>query len=435
MKPAVRRLLVVAAAVAALVLLALIALPYVVSLDAMRARVAARAEKALHRKVDIARVRLQIFSGLGAGVEGVVVHNKDGFLTPSLLSADTVSVKVAFWPLLSRHVEVRKIVLHGVTLTVERNADGKLNVDDFLSAGGRESPAAAETAAALLVSDVEIARGRAEFLDRKVSPGQAVTTAIEDLTGRIRDVSPTTPIRFDLAARFLAEKGRNLALQGTLGPPPAGGPMGQAPLHATFSLKDLALGKLASYAEALRSADPGSLTVSGKADGAPLGTLALAGRLALDPPAGSKSPTADGTFALTFDKPRGSLVLGETLVSVADLPLRIAGRVDGLAGDSPARLDLSVATPGEIAIDSLTALPLLSHALPEGAAVTGRVKLEATAKGTSAELETRGTLDAQPFAVAMDKKEMLTAGSAHATLARSGAGPLTGTVAIPAGKL
>jgi len=189
MRPAVRRLIWIAGAILGVLVLAVLALPYLVSLDALRERVVEKAAAALHRKVEVGKVRLQILTGLGAGVEKVVVHNQQGWESPALLTADEVSVKVAFWPLLSRRVEVKKIVLHGLALTVERDPAGKLNVGDFISAGGRESASAAETAAtALLVSRIEIAGGRALFADRKVSPGKTVTTGIEDLQGRIADM-------------------------------------------------------------------------------------------------------------------------------------------------------------------------------------------------------------------------------------------------------
>ena len=104
MRPAVRRLIWIAAIVVGLIFVVLLALPYVVSLDSMRARVVQRAEAALHRKVEIGRIRLQILSGPGAGVEKLVVRNGPGWESPTLLTADVVSIKVAFWPLLQRRV-------------------------------------------------------------------------------------------------------------------------------------------------------------------------------------------------------------------------------------------------------------------------------------------------------------------------------------------
>ncbi len=439
MRPSLRRLLRIAAVLAGVLLIALLALPYLISLDAMRARIEQKAEDALHRKVDIGRVRLQILTGLGAGVEKLVVHNKTGWESPALLTADEVSVKVAFWPLLSRRVEVRKIVLHGLALTIERDLEGSLNVGDFLSAGGRESPAAAQTAAAaLLVSHIEIARGRAVFLDRKVAPGQTVTTAVEELQGRITDVSPRTPARFDLRARFLADGGRNVTLQGTFGPPPTTGePVGRAPLKAAFEVKDLPLARLAPYAAALVSAGKARLSMSGNVDGAPLGTLTAVGRASLDPGEGSTAPSADGTYRVAFDWTSGTLAITETLLSVGDLPLDLEGRIDGLrkSKEGETRVELRVKTPGEVEIQGLTGLPGIAGRLPAGMKLGGRVRLAAKIEGPTTELVTEASLDAAPFSVVSASGPLLETASAGATLARRGKEPMGGRITIPAGKL
>jgi AsmA protein len=436
MRPAARRLLWIAGVLVGVLVLAVLALPYIVSLDALRERVVEKAEVALHRKVEVGKVRLQILTGLGAGVEKVVVHNKQGWESPALLTADEVSVKVAFWPLLSRRVEVKKIVLHGLALTVERDPAGKLNVDDFISAGGRESASAAETAAtALLVSRIDIARGRALFADRKISPGKTVTISIEDLQGRIADIGPRTPARFDLAARFLADTGRNLTLQGSFGPPPTNGnPVGRAPLKAVFAAKSLALARLAPYVSAFAAADPGLLTLSGNADGAPLGTLTIVGRATLQPAgANSKIPAADGTYRLTLDWPSGALAITDTLLSVANLPLEIEGRIDGLRKQT--RVELRAKTPGEVAIDAVTGLPGIAGTLPAGVKLAGRVRLQAKIEGPTSDLDTQATVDAAPFSVATAEGPVLDAASAGATLARRGPGPMGGRITIPSGKL
>ena len=265
-----RRLAILAASVTGAIVLVVLLLPYVVSLDAMRARVESAASGSLHRKVEIRKMRLQILPGLGAALEGVAVQNAPGFEGPPLLAVDHASVTVAFWPLLSRRIEVRRLALDGPTISVQRNAEGKLSVEDFLSAGRRESAPATRTAAAvLLFSRIEIDRGRAVFLDDRASPGQRVALSLDDVTARVRDIRPDRPARFEASARLLADGGRNLSLQGSLGPPPASGPLGEAPLDARFAARNVALGRLAPWVSAFRSADPGTFFIEGSQGEAP----------------------------------------------------------------------------------------------------------------------------------------------------------------------
>ena len=436
MSPTGRRLLLIAAILPGVLILAALALPYVVSLETVKVRVISAAEASLHRKVEIGKMRIQILSGLGAGVENLAVLNGPNWSTHTLVSADRASVKVAFWPLLSRRVEVRKIVLDGATVTIERDQDGKKNIDDFLSAGQRESaPASRTAAAALLVSRIEIDRGRLVFVDRKTNPDQPPTIALDDLTGRITDIGPRTPARFDMAARLLVDNVRNLSLKGTVGPPPQeGAPVGEAPVQATLSVKRMELKRLAPYVAAFREADPGTLSIESKAEGELLGALKLTGNVAVDP-AGPSSPipTTDGTFALTLDWPKGTLVIGRSLFDVASLALAVEGRVDDLK--KTPRVDVRVSTPGEVPIDDVTGFPGLAGRLPENVRLAGKLKLDARIEGSPPDLETTGTADAAPFNVTLNGETLFTAPSAQATLGSRGPAPLSGRLTVPSGKL
>ena len=429
-----RRVAVAAAALAALVLIVLLALPYVVSLDSVRARVIAAAESSLHRKVEIGAMRLQILSGLGAGVDRLVVHDRRDPAGPPLLTAAKASIKVAFWPLLSRRVEVRALELRGVTVTVERGADGKLSVSDFVSAGQRESAPASQTAAAvLLVARIDLEDGRAVFVDHKA--GRADTLSLEDLAVHLRDIGARTPARFDIAARFLADKKRNVTLQGTLGPPPGAGPVGEAPLDARYSAKDLALARLGPWIAAFRENDPGTLSVEGNAQGKLLGTLAIAGKLALDPGAasGARMPAADGAVNLTLDWTKGTLAFGRSLFDVAELPIQIEGRVDRLH-DTP-EVDLRVGTPGDVPLDHVTGLPGIAGRFPEGMKLSGNVRFDARIQGPASGLDVTGSAEAAHFRVTRDAQALLEAPAVHATLESKGSAPLSGRVTAPAGKL
>ena len=435
MSPAARRLLLVAGVSAGVLAGLLLALPYVVSLDAMRARILAAAETALHRKVEAGAIRLEIFSGLGARIERFAVRNGAGWESPSLVSADRLSVKIAFWPLLSRRVEVRRVILDGVTVSVERDPGGALNIDDFLP----KAPAGAEQggkppAAAPLVSRIQISRGRLLFVDRKVSPGQAVTTSLEDLTGEITGGGPAPAARFDLAARFLADSGRNLSLKGSLGPAPPGGERGQVPLHAAFEASRLALSRLGPYLGLPKGTDPGVFSADGAVEGALPGPLKLTSNLSLLPQSPSSTiPPIEGKLALTLDFPGGSLVIAKSPLAVAKLPLTMEGRIDGLHGS--ARVALRLATAGDVPLDGVTGLPGLSGALPAGAKLSGRVRLEAGIEGPPSDLQARASVDAAPIGVLLSGQSLFAAPAARATLASRGKGPVSGRVTAPSGRL
>ena len=125
-----RKLFLVLLGLVGCVLLVVALLPYVVSLDSVRDQIVGRIEAALHRKVAIGEVRLQLLSGLGAGLEDVTIYNPPGWQQPYVMKAATLSIKLAWRPFLQRRIEITKLILQNGDIVIERNAQGHLNIAD-----------------------------------------------------------------------------------------------------------------------------------------------------------------------------------------------------------------------------------------------------------------------------------------------------------------
>jgi AsmA protein len=166
-----------------LILVILSLLPTVVSLESVKGQLIAHAEAVLQRPVDVSRLRLQLLTGLGVGLEQLTVHNPPGWQYPHFVKAGTLSVKVAFLPLLQRKIAVKKIVLSDAEVIIERDAQGRMNYADLLQPrphsgtttpaipGGDTSPTI-NPLAALLVSQVSLQNVHVLFADRLIVPGQ-----------------------------------------------------------------------------------------------------------------------------------------------------------------------------------------------------------------------------------------------------------------------
>lgn len=264
--PRARLILRILAILAGVIVLALVALPWLVSLERFRGPIVSAASSALHRKVEVGKLRLEIWSGPGARLEGLVVHNKPGWTSPFLLKAGRVSLKVAFLPLLGGRIEVTRAVLEDVELTVERDPKGSLSVGSI----SPETPAGLERTArleSLLVTRLDVEKGRLLFLDRKSIAPQRFTLAVEDIHGTIRDLSRKTPARFELQARFLSDGAvRNASLKGTAGPR-AEGKAGEFPFEASLDVNNALPGKLWPYLGLAREEDLGRGELKGTLKG------------------------------------------------------------------------------------------------------------------------------------------------------------------------
>src|SRR5947208_11129738 len=128
-----RMLLLFLGGVLGLLLLVLVLLPYVISLESVKAQVAAQAEAVLRRRVDMGQARVQLLTGLGAAFEEVTIHNPSGWQQPDFVKVRMLSVKVAFLPLLRRQIEVSQLTLHNGNIFLERDAQGRMNYTDLVA--------------------------------------------------------------------------------------------------------------------------------------------------------------------------------------------------------------------------------------------------------------------------------------------------------------
>ncbi|MGH8057297.1 MAG: AsmA family protein, partial [Candidatus Entotheonellia bacterium] len=246
-----------------LLVLVLGILPSLVSLESARQQLLERAEAALHRKVDIGAIHLQIWTGLGLGLDDLTVYNPSGWQQPYMLKVSRVSAKVAALPLLRGQVAISKFVVSTGDLFLERDPTGRLNIGDLLEArpeadqpqaarsqttpspgdpSGRPSPLSS-----LQVADMSFQHVNATFLDQMLAPGRTVTTTLGDLRGDLRNIALQTPIEFKMAGTLLTDTNRNIQIQGRIGPIPVDGSFDSAPLDAHVQVRDVLLDKLGPY--------------------------------------------------------------------------------------------------------------------------------------------------------------------------------------------
>ncbi|MFQ6003219.1 MAG: AsmA family protein, partial [Candidatus Zixiibacteriota bacterium] len=84
-------------------------------------------EQAINRKVEIDDISVSIFGGLGVNIKGMHIFNPDGFEVEEFLNFDQLLVRVKFWPLLRKRIEVKKLILKSPLINLEKNREGISN--------------------------------------------------------------------------------------------------------------------------------------------------------------------------------------------------------------------------------------------------------------------------------------------------------------------
>ncbi len=144
-----------------LLILASVVVKVVFTKEKLLSLMVPKIEAALDRKVEIDDVSVSIWGGLGADVKGMTVFNRPGFARQELFKFDELSIRVKFWPLLRRRIEISKLILENPEINLETTKQGVSNFEDIVQGEGG--------AIVIPVSfdQLEISNGQITYLDDK----------------------------------------------------------------------------------------------------------------------------------------------------------------------------------------------------------------------------------------------------------------------------
>lgn len=214
----------VAGIVLALVVVAVLALPFLINANQFRPMLEERLTAALGREVKIGDLQFSLFSG-GASASDVTIADDPGFAREPFLRAKGLAVGVELWPLIvSRQLHVTSLTIDQPEIALLQSASGDWN---FSSLGGK-APASPATSTAppatssgsspadLSVKLVRISKGRLSMNNGAKSKPRV----LENVSIELRDFSAASSFPLSLQANVAG--GGAVKLEGKAGPiPPA----------------------------------------------------------------------------------------------------------------------------------------------------------------------------------------------------------------------
>jgi len=127
-------------AILALILVLAIALPFLVDPNEYKKDIAAAVKQQTGRDLNIkGDIDLSIFPWIGLDIGNTLLGNAPGFGRQPFASIQSIELKVALIPLLSKKVVVKKLTLEGLRLNLTRNTAGVTNWDDLLAPSATDS--------------------------------------------------------------------------------------------------------------------------------------------------------------------------------------------------------------------------------------------------------------------------------------------------------
>lgn len=285
MKGMKKKLAIGVAIVAGLFVVTLLLLEYVVDLNTFSPKIITLAEEALHRKVELGNISLSLLRGPGARVQKIAIFEQDQ--TNRFVQAKDVVASVKLLPLLSKKVEVAKVVLDEPVVTIKRTASGGWNFDDLLGTPVEASPSVPSEAGTPAPAKTPVAKvpqpqqpstatpapagtpaSTAEPVKKPASPMSQfaldtfrltdgtitfedglmnVTTELSQINCDVKGVSLNSPIQFNLSADVDGGAQGKIKASGKVGPIPADGNIEQLELDLLAKLEEIDLAHFGPY--------------------------------------------------------------------------------------------------------------------------------------------------------------------------------------------
>lgn len=227
-----KRWVVVGAAVVAVFLVVIVAVPFFLNADTFRPVLAGQLSSALGRNVTLGRLSFSLLGG-SLVAENIAIADDPAFSSVPFIQAKKLDVGVEILPFLfHREVRITNLAIDAPSIQLIEHADGKWN---FSSLGGSSSqPSAGQSGGsipALSVGELKISNGSASVSSIPVTPKPFEYTNV-NLT--VKNFSYLKSFPFDLSASLPADG--KLTLTGNAGPI-SQNDTSQSPFQATLTLR------------------------------------------------------------------------------------------------------------------------------------------------------------------------------------------------------
>ncbi len=364
-----KRILKIVGIVVAILVVILIAIPFLVNVNSFRPKLEATASEALGRQVKVGNLSLSLLTGT-VTADNIAIAEDPAFGTTPFVTAKSLKVGVEIMPLItSRELRVTDIALDQPEITLLKTSDGKWN---FSSLGGSATKKASAPSNSGSSAPANLSVGKLSVSDGKLIVGKANSKAkphvYEQVNITVTNFSPTSQFPFRLTAKLPA--GGSADISGKAGPINSAD-AAKTPFEAAVKVKSMDIvpsGFIdpASGIAGLANFD-GTLRSNGNMAKA-VGTFT--GNKLQFSPKGSPAPTTvviKHTVDVNLDNNSGSITQGDVEIGKAIAHLTGAFKTEG----ETQVLNMKLDAPNMPVEELESMLPALGVVLPSGSQLKG----------------------------------------------------------------
>jgi AsmA protein len=237
-----------------LIIVALLVVPRFVDINEYKPKIESMVSESTGRSFSIGGdIDLTLFPWAGVSLSDMHLGNAKGFKEKDFVSVEHFEVRVKLLPLIFKDVRVRRFLVKGPKIALEKDNAGRGNWEDLAKPEREEkaekTPAPDEALSLpiknLVVGEFAITSGELIWIDHQKGTEQRLT----EINVGLDSIAPDQPIGLDLSARL---NGQPIEVKGEVGP--LGRPIGEGkvPILVTVTALDALVAKLQGFLADLR---------------------------------------------------------------------------------------------------------------------------------------------------------------------------------------
>jgi len=380
-----RKIVRIAAITLAVLLLAAVALPFLIDVNVFRPRLEAALGQALGRDLKLGSLKLTILSGAVAATDLEIAEDPAYGAAP-FVRARSVRIGVDLWPLiLSRKLNVTGITIEKPEIRLVEGGSGNWNFSSLGNSAAPKPKSAEPTAGSPLDLSVKLVKIKEGRISLSEKGGHGKPRALDAVDLELRDFSGASEFPFAFSGRV--ESGGEIKLEGKAGPLVSENVVA-SPLSLTLKIRNLDLAGSNKTLGGLISLD-GSLQSNGRTAQVKGGLKAEKLKLANNATPAPRAVALE--FSLDHNLKTGAGHLRQGDIHIGAARATLTGVYSERGTETIWRLNLS--GPNMPVPELAAILPAMGIVLPAGSSLRGgTMSVKLSIEGPSAGLVTSGSV-------------------------------------------